>query len=69
MQEPTRKNIGLREAIEDERLPESEVERTEGESAFKIWTNSFNPNFAIAPLQVHYYSEALKATALILFRS
>src|SRR6218665_2732839 len=31
--------------------------------------HSFIPDISIAPLQVHYYSEALPATALILCRS
>jgi len=31
--------------------------------------HSFIPDISIAPLQVHYYSEALQTTALILCRS
>jgi len=31
--------------------------------------HSFIPDISIAPLQVHYYSEALPTTALILCKS
>ena len=42
------------------------------ESSFSvvvIFIHSFIPDISIVPLQVHYYSEALPITALILFRS
>jgi len=34
-----------------------------------IIIHSFIPDISIAPLQVHYYSEALPTTALILCQS
>jgi len=34
-----------------------------------IFIHSFIEDISIAPLQVHYYSEALPTTALILYRS
>ena len=33
------------------------------------WQHSFIPDISIAPFQVHYYSEALPTTALLLCRS
>jgi len=35
----------------------------------KAILNSFIPDISIPPLQVHYYSEVLPTTVLILYRS